>query len=211
MAKNAEASNLEMFNLCLGGDENLEKVKQMLAAGFDVNSRPTDPPKLPNGAQKGTPYLTLALMASTQAGLSRHSPPIGIVKALLNAGADVDLANGWGTTPLMAAAQSGTWEGVSALVSRGAKLETKATSGWKKGMTARQVAATTQWGAPGDEQSFDRAVVRGQKGGDNDFDFFLSHTQRDRKSKTRACRQMRAHTHASAASLHSSTSVLHPE
>ena len=61
----------------------------------------------------------------------------------------------------MSTTQSGCWEAVELLATHGADLEYRCTGGWKKGLYARDAAAETRVGCPGDAAAYDASAARG--------------------------------------------------
>jgi ankyrin repeat protein len=103
---------------------NLGAVKLLLAQGARVNAISGPPSEqVKNG--------TIALGHFTALGLASTFGPMEVIKALVDAGADVNVADARGMTPLMLAVATdhGDLETVKFLVAHGAKLDVKSLAG----------------------------------------------------------------------------------
>jgi fucose 4-O-acetylase-like acetyltransferase len=96
---NPDSIKVTLHEAAITGDMNA--IKQHIAAGSDLNKRE------PSGGS--SPLITAALFGKTE-----------VVKALINAGADIDLINNDGSTPLHTAAFFGRVEIVQELIRIGA-------------------------------------------------------------------------------------------
>lgn len=102
---------------------NLEALRTALKQGADVNALDT---RLRVAGGNGRRALN-------HAALGNHPE---MIKALLDAGADINLANRSGFTPLMHAAERGSTEAATILIKSGANLSAKS----QRGQTALEIA-----------------------------------------------------------------------
>lgn len=84
-------------------------------------------------AQRDGDTALIGAIAQREEGLGEPSP---VVRALLRAGADPNLANREGVTPLMVAAYKGDWPSMDALLEAGSRLEDRDARGFSALMHA---------------------------------------------------------------------------
>ena len=147
-AKTEDAEGTSVLHLAARAG-NAELVKLVLAKGAAVNAKTRKPVKVPGG---GAAFRFLSKTGSTPLTEAAEGGHTDAVRALLDAGADPNIAGDDGTTPLIFAAFGGAplnntlyreiankqLPTVQLLVERGAKLDAKTS----RGSTALHMAAT---------------------------------------------------------------------